>query len=84
MAPEDLREYAGLVTTTITCRQRLKLGAAGVVRALLAHGRVSVGAIDGDDDTMPARLAANSRFLLQRKDLADTIVDLLVGAGADR
>ena len=59
-------------------------GAAGVIRALLAHGRVSVGAIDGDDDTMPARLAANSRFLLQRKDLADTIVDLLVGAGADR
>lgn len=29
MAPEDLREYAGLNTTTITCRQRLTLGAAG-------------------------------------------------------
>jgi cleavage and polyadenylation specificity factor subunit 3 len=30
MAPEDLREYAGLTTTTILCRQRLHLAAAGV------------------------------------------------------
>jgi cleavage and polyadenylation specificity factor subunit 3 len=30
MAPEDLREYAGLNTTTITCRQRLRLSAAGI------------------------------------------------------
>ncbi|KAF2461911.1 metallo-beta-lactamase superfamily protein [Lineolata rhizophorae] len=30
MAPEDLREYAGLTTTTITCRQQLTLNAAGV------------------------------------------------------
>jgi len=30
MAPEDLREYAGLVTTTITCRQKLTLAAAGI------------------------------------------------------
>jgi cleavage and polyadenylation specificity factor subunit 3 len=30
MAPEDLREYAGLTTTTIICKQRLKLSAAGV------------------------------------------------------
>ena len=30
MAPEDLREYAGLNTTTITCKQRLKLSAAGI------------------------------------------------------
>lgn len=30
MAPEDLREYAGLTTTTITCKQRLRLSAAGV------------------------------------------------------
>lgn len=29
MAPEDLKEYAGLATTTILCRQRLTLGAAG-------------------------------------------------------
>ncbi|KAK3725515.1 endoribonuclease ysh1 [Vermiconidia calcicola] len=30
MAPEDLREYAGLTTTTILCRQKLTLAAAGV------------------------------------------------------
>lgn len=30
MAPEDLREYAGLNTTTIMCRQRITLAAAGL------------------------------------------------------
>lgn len=30
MAPEDLREFAGLTTTTITCKQRLTLSAAGI------------------------------------------------------
>ncbi|KAG0648734.1 mRNA 3 -end-processing YSH1 [Hyphodiscus hymeniophilus] len=30
MAPEDLREYAGLTTTTIICKQRMTLSAAGI------------------------------------------------------
>lgn len=30
MAPEDLREYAGLTTTTIMCKQKITLSAAGV------------------------------------------------------
>lgn len=30
MAPEDLKEYAGLTTTTITCKQHITLGAAGI------------------------------------------------------
>jgi len=30
MVPEDLREYAGLTTTTITCRQRITLGTASI------------------------------------------------------
>src|SRR5271168_5444641 len=30
MAPEDLREYAGLTTTTIMCKQRVRLSAAGI------------------------------------------------------
>jgi cleavage and polyadenylation specificity factor subunit 3 len=30
MAPEDLKEYAGLTTTTIMCKQHLTLGAAGI------------------------------------------------------
>lgn len=30
MAPEDLREYAGLTTTTIMCKQKITLSAAGI------------------------------------------------------
>ena len=30
MAPEDLTEYAGLTTTTIMCKQRITLSAAGI------------------------------------------------------
>ena len=30
MAPEDLREYAGLTTTTILCKQKITLSAAGI------------------------------------------------------
>ena len=30
MAPEDLREYAGLTTTTIICKQKITLSAAGI------------------------------------------------------
>jgi cleavage and polyadenylation specificity factor subunit 3 len=30
LAPEDLKEYAGLTTTTILCRQHLTLSAAGI------------------------------------------------------
>jgi len=30
MAPEDLREYAGLTTTVVTCRQRVPLSTAGI------------------------------------------------------
>ena len=30
MAPEDLHEYAGLTTTTITCRQKITLAAVGL------------------------------------------------------
>ncbi|KAI5285797.1 endoribonuclease ysh1 [Ascosphaera aggregata] len=30
MAPEDLKEYAGLTTTTITCKERFTLGSASI------------------------------------------------------
>lgn len=30
MAPDDLREYAGLTTTTITCKQHITLGSASM------------------------------------------------------
>lgn len=65
MAPEDLREYAGLNTTTITCKQRLTLSAAGVdlvrwalegtfgaVEELPEMRRVKGGKLDGEDEKM--------------------------------
>lgn len=65
MAPEDLREYAGLNTTTITCKQRLTLSAAGVdlvrwalegtfgaVEELPEMRRVKDGKLDGEDEKM--------------------------------
>lgn len=30
MAPDDLREYAGLTTTVVTCRQKVPMSVAGV------------------------------------------------------
>ncbi|KAK0756786.1 hypothetical protein N5P37_010304 [Trichoderma harzianum] len=65
MAPEDLREYAGLNTTTITCKQRLTLSATGVdlvrwalegtfgaVEELPEMRRVKDGKLDGEDEKM--------------------------------
>ncbi|KAL6790082.1 beta-lactamase-like protein [Trichoderma sp. SZMC 28012] len=65
MAPEDLREYAGLNTTTITCKQRLTLSAAGVdlvrwalegtfgaVEELPEMRRIKEGKLDGEDEKM--------------------------------
>ncbi|KAL7791213.1 beta-lactamase-like protein [Trichoderma afarasin] len=65
MAPEDLREYAGLNTTTITCKQRLTLSAAGVdlvrwalegtfgaVEELPEMRRVKDGKLDSEDEKM--------------------------------
>lgn len=63
MAPEDLREYAGLSTTTITCKQRLRLSAAGldlIKWALegtfgtieeLPEMRHAIQAVNGDKET---------------------------------
>ncbi|KAL7906710.1 beta-lactamase-like protein [Trichoderma velutinum] len=65
MAPEDLREYAGLNTTTISCKQRLTLSAAGVdlvrwalegtfgaVEELPEMRRVKDGKLDDEDEKM--------------------------------
>lgn len=53
MAPDDLREYAGLTTTVVTCRQKVPMSVAGVglVRWSLEgmFGAV-VNAEDEDDD----------------------------------
>jgi cleavage and polyadenylation specificity factor subunit 3 len=61
MAPEDLREFAGLTTTTVVCRERLTLRAAGVelIRWALqaAFGEVS------EVTKMPDHLATNGNGL---------------------
>ena len=55
MAPEDLREYAGLTTTTILCRQHITLASAGIDLITWAlegtFGRIEeVGGIKPDAD----------------------------------
>lgn len=68
MAPEDLHEYAGLTTTTITCRQKITLAAVGLdlirwalegafggVAEVPLHVREGYGNGDDDgDDSSPA------------------------------
>lgn len=56
MAPEDLREYAGLTTTTILCRQHITLAAASVDLIKWAlegtFGRIEeIGVVKTDADT---------------------------------
>ena len=56
MAPEDLREYAGLTTTTILCRQHITLASAGIDLITWAlegtFGRIEeVGGIKPDADS---------------------------------
>lgn len=58
MAPEDLKEYAGLTTTTIMCRQHITLSAAGIdlIRwalegtfGAITESNVTDGAVDGKE-----------------------------------
>ncbi|KFY67362.1 hypothetical protein V496_01632 [Pseudogymnoascus sp. VKM F-4515 (FW-2607)] len=55
-------------------------GAVGVIKALLAH-RVNVSTVD-PSGTYPAKIAAESFFLKMRTDIADNIINLLVGTGS--
>lgn len=60
MAPEDLKEYAGLTTTTILCRQHLTLSAAGIdlIRwslegtfGAIKQSNITDAAVDGKEST---------------------------------
>lgn len=61
MAPEDLREYAGLTTTTIICKQHLTLSAAGVdlIKWGLEGVFGSIEDITAKEDAMEAESATN-------------------------
>jgi cleavage and polyadenylation specificity factor subunit 3 len=52
MAPEDLREYAGLTTTVVMCKQRVHLSAAGIhlIRWALESTFGSIEEIDSSRD----------------------------------
>ncbi|KAM6486056.1 ankyrin repeat protein [Trichoderma sp. SZMC 28011] len=55
-------------------------GAVGVIKALLAHG-VDVSSMD-DQGISATRMAANSKFLERQPELVETIIELLLAAGA--
>ncbi|KAI5802667.1 beta-lactamase-like protein [Pyronema domesticum] len=59
MAPDDLREYAGLTTTVVTCKQRVPMYAAGLdlIRWSLEgmFGAVANMEDDGDADDEPVK-----------------------------
>jgi cleavage and polyadenylation specificity factor subunit 3 len=61
MAPEDLKEYAGLTTTTILCRQHLTLRAAGVdlIRWALQAAFGEIQEISKKDEAINGKVEAN-------------------------
>jgi cleavage and polyadenylation specificity factor subunit 3 len=61
MAPEDLKEYAGLTTTTIICREHLTLRAAGVelIRWALQAAFGEVLEITKKDEAINGKLEQN-------------------------
>lgn len=61
MAPEDLKEYAGLTTTTIICREHLTLRAAGVelIRWALQAAFGEVMEIEKQDEAINGKSQSN-------------------------
>lgn len=82
MAPEDLKEYAGLTTTTIICRQRITLGAAGVDLIKWAlegtFGTVSVVSPDKPETNGTTKKEEAADEELPRHE--DTIFDIMGGS----
>ena len=61
MAPEDLKEYAGLTTTTVVCRERITLASAGteLIRWALESTFGGVTVIPADDEAQPKTNGVN-------------------------
>ncbi|KAK6438624.1 endoribonuclease ysh1, partial [Oleoguttula sp. CCFEE 5521] len=76
MSPADLREYAGLATTTITCRQRITLAAASL-DLILWSLRGTFGAVTV---TKPEDSASEGDQLIS---LPDTAVQILAHGSSD-
>ncbi|KAI3319083.1 cleavage and polyadenylation specifity factor [Xylariaceae sp. AK1471] len=70
MDPEDLREYAGLTTSTIACRQRLTLSAAGVDLIKWAL-ESTFGSIEELPETKAKRMSSDSETKNGKNEMAD-------------
>ncbi|KAI1433446.1 cleavage and polyadenylation specifity factor [Xylaria sp. CBS 124048] len=80
MDPEDLREYAGLTTSTIACRQRLMLSAAGIELIKWAL-ESTFGSIDELPETNPPKEATDdSEMTSDKEEVADEEVAHVVAA----
>lgn len=77
MAPEDLREYAGLTTTTILCRQHLTLSAAGVdlIRWALEGTFGALKQISSKDAAINGKTETNGKDEQMAEDEADEEID---------
>ncbi|KAK4694301.1 cleavage and polyadenylation specificity factor subunit 3, partial [Lecanoromycetidae sp. Uapishka_2] len=73
MAPEDLREYAGLTTTTIMCKQRITLSAAGIdlIRWALEGTFGSIEEISAKKSSSNGVSQVNGNGVNHDEDLAD-------------
>ncbi|EMC92221.1 hypothetical protein BAUCODRAFT_569527 [Baudoinia panamericana UAMH 10762] len=82
MAPEDLKEYAGLTTTTILCRQKITLAAAGVDLIKWAlestFGAVEMVANGGKTEVNGA--SANGETGVADEQGRTTVMDVMGGA----
>ncbi|OQN96030.1 hypothetical protein B0A48_18021 [Cryoendolithus antarcticus] len=78
MSPADLREYAGLATTTITCRQRITLAAASL-DLILWSLRGTFGAVTLSSPS-PSSDAETEDQLIS---IPDTAVQILAHAPSD-
>lgn len=79
MAPEDLREYAGLNTTTMVCKQRIQLSAAGI--DLIKWGlEGTFGKIDELPDMKVTPIAENGDVNGGSEEPADEEISQIVAA----
>ena len=82
MAPEDLKEYAGLTTTTVLCRQRITLAAAGIelIRWSLegTFGAITEVGIEHKGAMNGVKSEAADQDI--KKSQADTVFEIMGGA----
>jgi len=87
MAPEDLKEYAGLTTTTIQCRQRVTLAAASVdlikwaLEGTFGTVQTISGALKGAEQTNGTQsMTSGDERSLQKGSSDATIFEIMGGA----